>query len=325
MTFLRKSGDRDARTAARPDPTGAPARLMEIDEFRASLDAWLDEHAAALAPDAGATRPWTTRWPSSPRSSGSTYDAGWMRWGWPTRVGGLGGSTLLRAYLGEALTATGPGRAGPLLDDRGPGPDHDRLRHPELAAAMVPRCYAATRPGARVSRSPGPAATWPPSPAGPRGPARSWRVTGQKVWTSLAQYADRCVLLTRTGEPDSAHKGITALFVDMDSPASPSDRSRRCTALPEFSEVFFDDVARALRPHPGRGGSGLVGGHGPASLRAEHGAVASRVAYLHRRLRGLLEAVARRQARSRRGGRGRPTPLRPSGPVPGHPVPPGGR
>ena len=34
-----------------------------------------------------------------------TYDAGWMRWGWPERVGGFGGSTLLRAYLGEALTA----------------------------------------------------------------------------------------------------------------------------------------------------------------------------------------------------------------------------
>ena len=34
-----------------------------------------------------------------------TYDAGFMRMGWPERVGGLGGSNLLRAYLGEALTA----------------------------------------------------------------------------------------------------------------------------------------------------------------------------------------------------------------------------
>ena len=36
-----------------------------------------------------------------------TFDAGWMRWGWPERVGGLGGSTLLRAYLGEAVTVRG--------------------------------------------------------------------------------------------------------------------------------------------------------------------------------------------------------------------------
>ena len=50
-------------------------------------------------------------------------------------------------------------------------------------------------------------------------PARTTagRINGQKVWTSLAQYAQRCVLLTRTGTPESAHKGITALFVDMDS------------------------------------------------------------------------------------------------------------
>ena len=55
------------------------------------------------------------------------YDAGWMRWGWPERVGGLGGSTILRAYLGEALTARiWSTRAS--THDRGARPDDDRLR-----------------------------------------------------------------------------------------------------------------------------------------------------------------------------------------------------
>ncbi|ORB10748.1 acyl-CoA dehydrogenase, partial [Mycolicibacterium moriokaense] len=40
-------------------------------------------------------------------------------------------------------------------------------------------------------------------------------VNGQKVWTSFAQYAKRCVLLTRTGP---GHSGITAFFIDVDSP-----------------------------------------------------------------------------------------------------------
>jgi alkylation response protein AidB-like acyl-CoA dehydrogenase len=35
------------------------------------------------------------------------YDAGWMRWGWPEKVGGLGGSPLFRAVLGEELAGAG--------------------------------------------------------------------------------------------------------------------------------------------------------------------------------------------------------------------------
>ena len=69
-----------------------------------------------------------------------------------------------------------------------------------------------------------------------------WRVNGQKVWTSFAQYSSRCVLLTRTGTPESAHRGITALFVDMDTPGITVRPLRTMHGRDEFSEVFFDDV-----------------------------------------------------------------------------------
>ncbi len=70
-----------------------------------------------------------------------------------------------------------------------------------------------------------------------------WLVSGQKVWTSLAQYAARCVLLTRTGTTESAHRGITALFVDMDSDGITVRPIETMHGVPEFCEVFFDDVA----------------------------------------------------------------------------------
>ena len=55
-------------------------------------------------------------------------------------------------------------------------------------------------------------------------------INGQKVWTSFAQFSQRCVLLTRTGSPETPkHQGITAFFVDMDSPASRSDHCAPCT------------------------------------------------------------------------------------------------
>ena len=74
MTFLRKSGARDCRAGARPDPaaahglSGPGIDRMELDEFRVSLDAWLDEHddelARATTPAAARS---TTRWRSCPR------------------------------------------------------------------------------------------------------------------------------------------------------------------------------------------------------------------------------------------------------------------
>ena len=73
-----------------------------------------------------------------------------------------------------------------------------------------------------------------------------WRVSGQKVWTSLAQYAARCVLLARTGAADSAHRGITALFVDMDTPGIMVRPIETMHGVAEFCEVFFDDVAVPL-------------------------------------------------------------------------------
>ena len=75
---------------------------MEIDEFRRSLDDWLDQHEHVLAADHAGTDTLDDQMAQLAKVKRLTYEAGFMRWGWPERVGGLGGSTLLRAYLGNA-------------------------------------------------------------------------------------------------------------------------------------------------------------------------------------------------------------------------------
>jgi alkylation response protein AidB-like acyl-CoA dehydrogenase len=67
-------------------------------------------------------------------------------------------------------------------------------------------------------------------------------INGQKVWTSLATYADRCVLLTRTGPAEARHRAITAFFVDMNTPGITVAPLEMINGVPEFAEVFFDDV-----------------------------------------------------------------------------------
>ena len=76
---------------------------------------------------------------------------------------------------------------------------------------------------------------------------RHWVINGQKVWTSFAQYATRCILLTRTGA--GPRHGITAFFVDMDTPGINVRPLRTMHGVDEFCEVYFDDVVVARRPH----------------------------------------------------------------------------
>ena len=78
---------------------------MELDAFRKALDDWLDEHGDELAPSFEGAGSLDQKMAQIANVRRLTFDAGWARWGWPEHVRGLGGSTLLRAYLSEAVTA----------------------------------------------------------------------------------------------------------------------------------------------------------------------------------------------------------------------------
>lgn len=74
-----------------------------------------------------------------------------------------------------------------------------------------------------------------------------YRITGQKIWTSLAHEADWCFVLARTEPGSTRHHGLSFLLVPMDQPGRVEVRPiRQLTGTSEFNEVFFDGaVARA--------------------------------------------------------------------------------
>ncbi|MCX4591220.1 acyl-CoA dehydrogenase family protein [Streptomyces sp. NBC_01549] len=75
----------------------------------------------------------------------------------------------------------------------------------------------------------------------------TYRITGQKIWTSLAHEADWCFVLARTEPGSTRHHGLSFLLVPMDQPGRVEVRPiRQLTGTSEFNEVFFDGaVARA--------------------------------------------------------------------------------
>ncbi|MFI7195157.1 acyl-CoA dehydrogenase family protein [Nocardia nova] len=68
-----------------------------------------------------------------------------------------------------------------------------------------------------------------------------WRLTGQKVWTSGAHYADVGIILTRTSD-GPRHRNLTAFAVDMHAPGVEVRPLRQMTGEADFNEVFLTDV-----------------------------------------------------------------------------------
>jgi alkylation response protein AidB-like acyl-CoA dehydrogenase len=261
---------------------------MELDEFRTGLDRWLDEHQGQLAAGHEGLPTLDEQMAHLSEVKRLTYEAGWMRWGWPERVGGLGGSTLLRAYLGEALAARDLVEPGIYSMTEVLAPTMIDYASPELAAEMVPRLLRGDETWCQGFSEPGTGSNLGALTCRAERTDEGWRVNGQKVWTSLAQYAQRCVLLTRTGSVESAHRGITALFVDMDAPGITVRPIETMHGAPEFSEVFFDDLLVPFDRMLGDEGQGwsvamdLLPFERSTSLW-------HRAAFLHRRLQQVLD------------------------------------
>ena len=213
----------------------------DVAAFRAELVTWLD--GEDLAPPFEGPGTLDEQVAQYFRIKQALWSTGFGRAGWPERVGGLGGAALLRAVVGEEIATRQLADPGcwSMIEVLAPtvlafGPD-------ELVAEVVPPllrgdelwCQGFSEPGAGSDLA-SLACRAVPADGG-------FRVSGQKVWTSYAQYAQRCVLLTRTGAPDSAHRGITALFADMDSPGITYRPIETQHGRHEFCEVFFDDVS----------------------------------------------------------------------------------
>ncbi|HEX3590714.1 MAG TPA: acyl-CoA dehydrogenase family protein [Pseudonocardiaceae bacterium] len=168
-------------------------------------------------------------------------DKGWIAPHWPKEYGGAGLSALLEFVLQEEMmlarvpTVNGIGAflLGPTLLAH--GTEEQKAEHlPPIARGEATWAQGFSEPGAGSDL------------AGLRTRAvrdgDDYVVTGQKVWTSLGQYADWLFLLVRTDPEAVRHKGITFLLLDTKTPGVTIRPITDIRGAAPFAEVFLDEV-----------------------------------------------------------------------------------
>jgi alkylation response protein AidB-like acyl-CoA dehydrogenase len=162
---------------------------------------------------------------------------------WPKEYGGQGrgpieqvicNQEIARAKVPGILDAIGVGMLGPTIIAHGDEEQKGRYLGPMLHGDEV-WCQLFSEPAAGSDL----AAVQTRARLQDDG---SWRLTGQKVWTTNAQFAAYGLLLARTDADVPKHKGMTMFVVPMDAPGVTVRGLRQISGEAEFNEVFFDDV-----------------------------------------------------------------------------------
>ncbi|MFD9317100.1 acyl-CoA dehydrogenase family protein [Streptomyces sp. NPDC060053] len=216
------------------------------EEFRAEARAWLAEHV----PHASDRRAW----------EGILGAAGWIGIGWGEGGYGNRTATLTQqvAWAEEYARSGAPARSGhigenllaPTLLAHGTAEQRTRFL-PPIAAGAELWCQGYSEPDAGSDL----AGVRTRAELAPDG--RSYRVTGQKIWTSLAQEADWCFVLARTDPKSRRHHGLSFLLVPMDQPGRIEVRPiRQLTGTSDFNEVFFDGAHARVEHVVGAAGDG---------------------------------------------------------------------
>ncbi len=204
--------------------------------FRDELRAWFAANDAGAEPDGGEEVKNAWRRDFQRRLA----EGGWAAVHWPREYGGRGATLTESAIFFEELGRSGAPLpinvlglllAGPTIMTWGSDRQKERYLAPILTADEI-WCQGFSEPDAGSDL------------AGLQTRAvregDEWVVTGQKVWTSGAQFSKWCMLVARTDPDAPKHKGLTYFLMDMQQDGVQIRPLRQITGEPEFNELFLD-------------------------------------------------------------------------------------
>jgi alkylation response protein AidB-like acyl-CoA dehydrogenase len=209
------------------------------EEFREEVRTWLQENHPGPEPEGAGLdevmrfrREWQLK----------LHGAGWAGISWPKEYGGRGATMIEQAiFAAEATRQEAPAPAnvlglamgGPVVIAHGSDEQKARYLEPILTGEEI-WCQGFSEPesGSDLASLKTRAVK----------DGDEWVVTGQKVWTTFAQYAKWCMLVARTDPDAPKHQGLTYFLMDMEQDAVQTRPLVQITGEGEFNEVFFEEA-----------------------------------------------------------------------------------
>jgi alkylation response protein AidB-like acyl-CoA dehydrogenase len=206
--------------------------------FRDELRAWLADNPPGEMPTGDEDSAYNWRRDFQRRLA----DGGWAAVHWPVEFGGRGATLTQSAIFFEELARAGaplPANvlglllAGPTIMIWGTPEQKERFLGPIVTAEEI-WCQGFSEPDAGSDL-----ASLKTRAVKDNG---GWVVTGQKVWTSGAQYSKWCMLVARSDTEAAKHKGLTYFLMDMEQDAVQVRPLRQITGEAEFNELFIEEA-----------------------------------------------------------------------------------
>ena len=219
--------------------------MIAVEEFRADVRQWLADN---LVGDYAALRGL-----GGPGREHEAFDerlawnrqlaaAGLTCLGWPVEHGGRGLSVAHRvAFYEEYAKAEAPDKVNHLGEEL-LGPTLIAYGTAEQQRRFLPAIRDVTELWSQGYSEPGAGSDLANVSTSAVLDGKYWVINGQKVWTSLAHWAQWCFVLARTAKGTRGHAGLSYLLVPLDQPGVEIRPIVQLTGDSEFNEVFFTDA-----------------------------------------------------------------------------------
>ena len=233
--------------------------MITVEEFRAEVREWLaDNLVGEYAALKGLGGPGREHEAFEERLAWNRHlaAAGLTCLGWPVEHGGRGLSVAHRvAFYEEYAKADAPDKVNHFGEEL-LGPTLIAFGTPEQQQRFLPKILDVTELWSQGYSEPGAGSDLANVATSAVLDGDQWVINGQKVWTSLAHWAQWCFVVARTEKGSKRHAGLSFLLVPLDQPGVEIRPIIQLTGDSEFNEVFFTDARTGASLVVGEPGDG---------------------------------------------------------------------